>query len=73
MSKLETEILMKVRVNKIQLSEAEKERESMRSSLQIKIDVLIKELNEQKSKDLISTSTIQALSDKLIALQDVEK
>jgi hypothetical protein len=46
MSKLETEILMKVRVNKIWLSEAEKERESMRSSLQIKIDVLIKELNE---------------------------
>ena len=73
MSKLETEILMKVRVNKIQLSEAENERESMRSSLQIKIDVLIKELNEQKSKDLISTSTIQALSDKLIVLQDVEK
>lgn len=73
MSKLETEILLKVRVNKIQLSEAEKERESMRSSLQIRIDVLIKELNEQKSKDLISTSTIQALNDKLIVLQDVEK
>ena len=73
MQKLETEILMKVRVNKIQLSEAEKERESMRSSLQIRIDVLIKELNEQKSKDLISTSTIQALNDKLIVLQDVEK
>ena len=73
MSKLETEILMKVRVNKIQLSEAEKERESVRSSLQIRIDVLIKELNDQKSKDLISTSTIQALSDKLIVLWDVEK
>ena len=73
MSKLETEILMKVRVNKIQLSDAEKERESVRSSLQIRIDVLIKELNDQKSKDLISTSTIQALSDKLIVLQDVDK